>query len=604
MISRKDMLRVCLLGVGLPAVMQAQELRSAPITDIHYEVTFNSETARASQFHVVMSFNADGSEPVILSLPAWTPGSYEIANFARFVSDFSATTGGNAVRWDMIDFDTWRVSPEDPGMITVSFNILADTLDNGMAWAQDDFGFFNGTNAFLYPEGLSLDFPSTVTINTEDDWLVATGMRSGGAPRAYAEQNFHDLVDMPVFVGRFDYDSVEIEGLWYRFATYPEGTMVGTDRQVFWQQIEAMVPPQAAVFGEIPWQTYTTLIVFDPDYPGGSALEHQNSHLAIYTPGFIGNLVFPLITAHEMLHAWNVKRLRPHQMVPYDYSRPQATELLWVSEGITDYYADLALVRGGIVPPQVFYQLTSGKIGDVGSTPPVALEDASLSTWIGPTDGTEYIYYDKGSLAGFMLDIAIRNMTDNRKSLDDVMRDLYHATYKQGRGFTNEEWWRAVRNVTGGRRFDDFYHRFIDGREEYPWDEVLATIGLTLNSQSVQTPWLGISHSATDDGMRINAVSPGSSADQAGVQVGDILVRIGDIDVENQTFGAQFRHRYGNHEPGTAFDIIVRRGDETLTLEAHLRFADNVQVTLEEDPTASARAREIREGILTGTTSR
>ena len=604
MISRKDMLRVCLLGVGLPAVMQAQELLSAPITDIHYEVTFNSETARASQFHVAMSFNADGSEPVILSLPAWTPGSYEIANFARFVSDFSATTGGNAVRWDMIDFDTWRVSPEDPGMITVSFNILADTLDNGMAWAQDDFGFFNGTNAFLYPEGLSLDFPSTVTINTEDDWLVATGMRSGGAPRAYAEQNFHDLVDMPVFVGRFDYDSVEIEGLWYRFATYPEGTMVGRDRQVFWQQIEAMVPPQAAVFGEIPWQTYTTLIVFDPDYPGGSALEHQNSHLAIYTPGFIGNLVFPLITAHEMLHAWNVKRLRPHQMVPYDYSRPQATELLWVSEGITDYYADLALVRGGIVPPQVFYQLTSGKIGDVGSTPPVALEDASLSTWIGPTDGTEYIYYDKGSLAGFMLDIAIRNMTDNRKSLDDVMRDLYHATYKQGRGFTNEEWWRAVRNVTGGRRFDDFYHRFIDGREEYPWDEVLATIGLTLNSQSVQTPWLGISHSATDDGMRINAVSPGSSADQAGVQVGDILVRIGDIDVENQTFGAQFRHRYGNHEPGTAFDIIVRRGDETLTLEAHLRFADNVQVTLEEDPTASARAREIREGILTGTTSR
>ena len=103
-----------------------------------------------------------------------------------------------------------------------------------------------------------------------------------------------------------------------------------------------------------------------------------------------------------MLHAWNVKRLRPHQMVPYDYSRPQATELLWVSEGITDYYADLALVRGGIVPPQVFYQLTSGKIGDVGSTPPVALEDASLSTWIGPTDGTEYIYYDKGSLAGFI----------------------------------------------------------------------------------------------------------------------------------------------------------------------------------------------------------
>lgn len=379
--------------------------------------------------------------------------------------------------------------------------------------------------------------------------------------------------------------------------------MVGRDRQLFWEQLEAMVPPQAAVFGEIPWQTYTTLVVFDPDYPGGSALEHQNSHLAIYTPGFIGNLVFPLITAHEMLHAWNVKRLRPHQMFPYDYSRPQPTELLWVSEGITDYYADLALVRGGIVPPRVFYHLTSLKIGKVSSTRPVALEDASLSTWIGPTDGTEHIYYDKGSLAGFMLDIAIRNMTDNRKSLDDVMRELYDSTYKQGRGFSNEEWWRTVRNVTGGRRFEEFYDRFIDGREEYPWDEVLATIGLTLSSQSDRTPRLGIFTSSTDEGVRITRVEHGSSADEAGIQSGDLLVRIGDIDVEDQSIWPQFHERYANDEPGTAFDIIVRRGSKTLTLPAQLQFAENLQVSLAEDPTASARARQIREGILTGTTS-
>ena len=601
MTNKFKLLGTLLLALFSPGTLNQQSLEVS-ITDVRYDVTYNAENARNGRLHVSMSFRTDSERPVRLSLPIWTPGSYEISNFARYVADFEVTSGGRDVQWDMVDFDTWRISPVGPGVVTVSFDFLADTLDNGMTWLEPDFAFFNGTNVFLYPEDSDLQFSAQVTVNTEDDWLVATGMHSTGTPRTFAEENFHDLVDMPVFIGRFDYDSLEFDDKLYRLATYPEGAMVGESRETLWRQIELMVPPQAAVFGEIAWETYTTLIVFRPDLPGGSALEHQNSHVGIYANQFMGSPVLPLITAHEMFHAWNVKRLRPQQMVPYDYGTAQPTELLWISEGITDYYANLVMVRSGIMPRQLFYQITSGKISNVMSTPAVALEDASLSTWIGPTDGTEYIYYDKGSLAGLMLDVAIRNMTDNRKSLDDVMREIYHTTYKQGSGFTNEQWWRAVRNVTGGRRFEDFYERFIDGREEYPYEEVFETIGLSIERTTTLVPRLGISLDEDDEGVLITGITPGSPAAAAGVESGDRLLRIGGIRVEDLGYVRRFQARFNDEAAGTGYEVVVRRGSETLTLQAVLAFSEVSRVEIYEDPTASAEARELRAGILTGRT--
>src|SRR5918995_186875 len=205
--------------------------------------------------------------------------------------------------------------------------------------------------------------------------------------------------------------------------------MTGATREQFKDQISRMIPPQAAVFGETPWDTYTNLLIFDRSYGGGSALEHANSHVGIYNPQFIGTPLLASITAHEIFHSWNVKRLRPSEMWPYRYDAAQQTTWLWVSEGITDYYADLALVRGGIVDSAQFMGLTNDKMTEVQQAPPTALEDASLSTWIGPTNGTRYLYYPKGSLAGFMLDILIRDASDNRRSLDDLMREVYRASY-------------------------------------------------------------------------------------------------------------------------------------------------------------------------------
>lgn len=592
------------VAAALPATAQESAgapPRSAPISNVRYEVTFDRAAAASRRLRVAMTFDVDGPGPVLLSLPAWTPGAYEISNFSRWVTGFSAQGGGGTpLRWDEIDFDTWRIDARGSRAVTVRFDYVADTLDNAMSWTRPDFALFNGTNLFLYPEGRPLEFAAQVTIRTESDWRVATGMprnQTGGAA-TYAASNYHDLVDMPFFVGRFDVDSAQIAGRWTRLATYPVGSVSGSYRSTVWDQLRRMIPPQVAVFGgEVPWDTYTILQVADTAYAGASGLEHQNSHVDVLTPRALGSDFLPSLYSHEIFHAWNVKRLRPQDLWPYAYDRPQPTTLLWVSEGITDYYADLALVRGGVIDASGFYSTTAGKINEVNDVPAVALEDASLSTWVHPVNGTGYIYYPKGSLAGFMLDILIRDGSDNRRSLDDVMRELYTSEYKRGSGFTNAEWWAAVSRAAGGRSFDTFYDRYIDGREPFPWDSILPMAGL--RAMRDPQPRLGIFTAPDSSGIRITQLEPGGAAAEAGAREGDYLLAVGDILVTDPEFGVRFRERFARAAEGSPITLRVRRVGQPLTLNARLRFSPGA-VRIVPEANASAKAQRIREGILAG----
>ena len=583
------------------------EVVSAPISNVRYTVTYDHATARDRAIHVAMTFDVAGGAAVLLSLPAWTPGAYEISNFAKRVMGFSAhaTRAGvisDTLDWDKVDYDTWRVQPGNARSITVSFSFLADTLDTAAAWATADFVMFNGTNVFLYPEGRPAEFAATVVVVTEPGWKVATGMKpstTASAPRSYSAPNYHDLVDMPFMVGVFDLDSARIADRWTRLATYPARSVSASQRAEIWRVLEKIIPPQVAVFGEVPWDSYTVMQVADSSFPSASGLEHQNSHVDVITPLAIGHPFMPSLYAHEVFHAWNVKRLRPAELWPYRYDRAQPTTLLWMSEGVTDYYADLSLARGGVSTPAGFYETTTAKIQKVDNLPPVALEDASLSTWIQPMEGTGDIYYDKGSLVGLMLDITIRDATDNRRSLDDVMRDLYTTTYKRGTGFTAAQWWAAVSRAAGGKSFDDFHRRYVDGRERFPWETLLPLAGMRIAADTIRVPVIGVTTQGDSSGIRVVEILPGSAAEAAGVREGDYILAVGDIIVDDPNFGEQFRARYAN-QAGAAIPLRVRRGAETLTLQARVEFSIQVQRRVEEDPSASAKAARIRNGILRG----
>jgi predicted metalloprotease with PDZ domain len=582
----------------------AQQPQSRPaITGIQYEIAFDSSTAARRQASIAMRFQAGAAGPVLLSLPSWTPGAYGVSNFARNVHAFGASAGGRELSWDKTDYDTWRVRVTGPGPVEVRFQFLADSLDNAMAWSTPDFLLVNGTNVFLYPEGLGLDFPAQVSVRTSAGWRVATGMATEGSGFRYRAGNFHDLVDMPFFIGRIDIDSAQVDGRWHRLATYPAGAMRGLGREVLWGHIRKMMPPMAAVFGETPFEHYTTMLIFEGSYGGGSALEHQNSHVGIYNPQFIGTPLLASITAHEIVHAWNVKRLRPAELVPYRYDVPQPTPLLWVSEGITDYYADLALVRGGIVDSTVFLNITSGKIQNVAALPPVALEDASLSTWIEPTDGTSHVYYDKGSLAGLLLDILIRDASDNRRSLDHVMRSLYDSTFKRGRGFTTEEFLATARRAAGGRSFAEYHAKYIDGREPYPWAEVGRLAGMIFVTDSQRVLRVGVNTASDGTKIVVTDVVPDGAAAAAGMLPGDELVRLGDVQVKDQSFGEEFRTRYASAADGTSIPVVVRRDNAERTLTLAIRRVIETDSHLVYDRQASPKAARVRAGILRGTTA-
>lgn len=580
----------------------AQSERPLPVQKIEYQVTFDSATAQTRTLKVGMTFSTSGAGSVLLSLPEWTPGAYEVGNFARFIDAFSATEDNAQIDWDKADKDTWRVRVPRAGRVSVSFEYKADSLDNANAWSKSNFAFFNGTNLFLYPEGMGMEFGATVSVKTSPAWKVATGMKITGT-NTYSASTYHDLVDMPFFVGEFDIDSTTIAGKPFRFASYPSGSITPVVRNGIFDQLSKIVPFQAMVFGDVPWESYTIFEVSDSEFSLGAAsgLEHQNSHLDIISPVVLGNPILASLYAHEIFHAWNVKRLRPAEMTPYQYDREQPTPLLWISEGVTDYYADLSQVRGKTITPRGFYGTTTEKIEHVSETVPISLEDASVSTWVKPVNGTDDIYYDKGSVAGLLLDIIIRDASDNKRSLDTVMRELYETTYKKGKGFTNDEWWSAVSRAAGGKSFAEFERRYVDGRDPFPYDSILPLGGLKLFVERTVKPSLGISVSEDQDGLRVEQVVVAGPGATAGVKLGDYLLKVGELDAGDPAFQEKFNAKYAGMAPGGTVPIEIRRGTQRIKLNAPVRFTTTEARRLIEVTNASPKAIRVRDGLLNGT---
>jgi predicted metalloprotease with PDZ domain len=596
---RKLGFAVVTLGIFHASPAHGQRV-SAPISSISYEITADSAAVGRRQLGVVMSFNVAGTEPVILSLPAWSPGHYVLLWFSRRVSQFSAQSNGAALDWRKLDFQTWEIKPRAAGTVRVSFNYLADAVDRAVAWTSPNFAFFNGTNLFLYPTGRGFDWPARVSVRTEPSWGVATGMDPAGGLNNFTAGNYHDLTDMPFYVGRFAIDSTQIAGKWVRLAFYPAATLTPARRDRAFGWLQKFVPAHIAVFGEAPYRNYTLFQRSDTVVNGGG-LEHQNSQVDEVTTSGLDNNLSGLYS-HEFFHAWNVKRLRPADLVPYRYDDAQQTTWLWVSEGVTDYYGALGLVRGGVNDSTGFFNFIASEIASVAGAPPTAVSDASFGAWIAPTDGSGGLYYPKGGLTGFLLDIMIRDASDNRMSLDNVMRRLYDATYKHGRGFTGAEWWNEVSRAAGGKSFAEFARRYVDGREPLPVDSVFRLAGLSAKSDTIREPRLGISTATDANGVAVTQVSPTGAAAAAGARVGDRIVSLGDVTITNDDSFAAVRTRYVGTTL-TTVPLVVRRGTETITLQLPIRLVTRVQSSVVPIPNASAKALRIRTGILKGSTS-
>ncbi len=519
---------------------------------------------------------------------------------------------GRALDWDKIDKDTWRIAARGARSVRATIEVWADTLELSMSLLKPDFGFFNGTNFFLFREN-AWGTPAEVRFELPPGWTVTTPLRRSSD--LYRAADYDELVDAPTFVGRFAADSVTVDGATIVVAVYPESHFRGRVRQRFLENVRKIASAQHKLFGGPPYDRYVLLLYLEtgPIHFGGG-LEHSFAQLDILpalafadTAGNFGPFVFPLV-AHELYHAWNVKRIRPAELWPYDYRIEQFTPLLWVSEGITEYYASVTLARAGIWNVSDFWENVGDNLSTVeGEDRIEAVEDASLNTWIDPIFISDSYYYPKGSLLGLLLDIKIRNATDNRASLDDVMRRLYSDFYLKRRGFTTSDLLGILASYLGAEETRRFYRAYVDGRQSLPYRETFALAGVRYVADSVRGPFLGV---ATDlaaeegPGARIVQVLPGSAAEAAGLVPGDQLIKVGDVAVGDALWAARFRGLY-HDRVGEPLTLEYERDGQARTGQTTVRLGllgVRHRVTLLDE--IPEKARRIREGILSGTTRR
>lgn len=575
---------------------------------VRYEVSVTSPAAR--QFHVAAEFPAAGKDTLFVSLPAWSPGSYEIQNYARYVHGFTAkSVAGQALRWDRGDKDTWRVVTGGgrSDRVIVEFDFLADTIDLSLARVTDDFAQFLGTNLFLFEEG-QLARPAEVRFRVPAGWQVASALQ-GPVNGVYRAADYHELADAMTFIGRYSADSLQVDGKWIRIVVWPAADYTPAVARNIRRGVERLAPVQNRIMGGAPYDVYTVFynVIHEPVNFGGG-LEHSVSQYDIMpanafadAAGNLGDFMYPLLS-HEFFHMWNVKRLRPVELWPYDYREEQYTPLLWWSEGVTDYYGDLSNLRAGLWDQMQFLQSVHSNIEIVESAPePWSAEDGSAATWIHEVYiNSSQLYYPKGSLLGLLLDISIRDATDNAHSLDEVIRALYAKYYRQNKGFSTADLLAELR-AAGMPDVDDFYRRYIDGRDSLPYERILPRGGISLARQRVSMPFLGVSTGNTESGdLQVQAVTPGSAAEAAGVEPGDVLVRVGNIPVNtDHDWGAAYRTEYAT-KVGQPLTITVRRGGRDVTLSTTVRERASMSYRIGRVQNPTPKQAKIWQGLVSG----
>jgi len=469
-------------------------------------------------------------------MPVWTPGYYSVFDFAANVQDFRAEDGrGNPLKWEKTANNTWTVQSENAAAIVVHYNVKAAASFVANSRLDENKGYIVPTDVCLYVDGL-IQHPVTLNINLNPQWnTIATGLDpvSADRPHIYFVPNFDVLYDSPIMMGNLEsLPPFEIQGVPHYFIGYDLGTF---DHEHFMNDLKSAIEEGIAIIGEIPYRHYTFIGIG----PGLGGIEHLNSASLSFSgehlEGKTERTRSLLYLAHEYFHLYNVKRIRPIALGPFDYDKPNLTNMLWVSEGFTVYYEYLMLARAGLITQQQFLEKIQEHITSYESNTGRFFQSATQSsydTWKqGPFGGSEergnvrktISYYNKGPILGFLLDLKIRHETQNKKSLDDVMRTLYFTYYKdKQRGFTDDEFRQVCENVAGCDLTELF--EYASTTREIDYSKYLVYAGLELEEfKKLPDAYLGIIAEDQEDKLVVAAVEPGSPAQKVGVTAQDII---------------------------------------------------------------------------------
>jgi predicted metalloprotease with PDZ domain len=485
-------------------------------------------------FHVTFRSEGLGGGVRDFLMPAWMPGFYRIMDYEKNVSGFRAADGaGRPLGWEKVTRNTWRVVCPDSSPVVLDYDVFGNVPFVAQNYLDGGRAFIAPPGMFVYPAG-RLDHPVTVTIQLPGGWTrIATGLDPvAGRPGTFAAPDFDTLFDSPFLLGSQEAMRFEVKGVPHEAVI--EDVPAGVDRKKMADDLKRIVTAATDLMGDIPYDHYTFLLMGR----GNGGIEHANSAACSFNgKGLVDEKDYRgwlSYISHEYFHAFNVKRVRPLALGPFDYETENLTDMLWVSEGLTVYYEDIVMVRAGLMTPGRYLERMQEAMTHFENTPGrryMSATESSLGTWSGSGFGgdrnTTISYYDNGAMLGAMLDLEIRNDSGNRKSLDDVMRTLYRK-YAKGakRGFTDAEFRAACEEAAGTSLAEVF--ECASTSKDVDYARYFAYAGLQVVDKPGEAPGacLGVNTREVGGKLLVSGTSEGSPAAEAGLAEGDEILEL------------------------------------------------------------------------------
>jgi predicted metalloprotease with PDZ domain len=486
------------------------------------------------------------SDRIEIQLPAWRPGRYELANFAKNVQKWEAfDIYGNTLFSKKITKDLWEVKTKGNSTIHIRYNYFSNEINAGSSYLDDKQLYVNGVNCFLYiPE--RMNEKCVLELNVPEDYEVASGLKEVSKHK-FECADFHQLVDSPFIASNSLQHHSYIESgvkfhFWFQGQCKPDFQLLETDFRKFSKaQIEK--------FGDFPVNEYHFIfqILTHRTYHG---VEHYNSTVISLGPsydimkkeGWYNELLG--VCSHELYHTWNVKQIRPTEMLPYDYSKENYTELGYLDEGVTNYYGDKFFLTSGVFDweryAKTFNQLLERHFNNFGVNN-YSVAQSSFDTWLdGYVKGVparKASIYTEGALIAFMTDVFILKNTNNEKSLNNVMKVLYTHFAKRGKGVSDEDYKTVVEEVSGVS-YDEIYNDFLHGTKDYTEaiKRSLNYIGCDLHvvpATNINESHLGFKIKYENSRCLIDSIFPNSIAEENGFSINDELIAINGIKINN-----------------------------------------------------------------------
>ncbi len=522
---------------------------------------------------VTMTAEATGDETEIM-MATWTPGSYLVREYAKFVDRIEARTvkgRGRPMDIEKISKNRWRVDTSRSKQFKVTYRIFCNTLSVRTNYVGHAYAVLNGAPSFLtIPD--QLDRPHTVTLELPDKWKrSATSLTpTGDEPHRYVASNYDELVDSPIVAGNVSFYPFKVAGV--------EHALVNVNEAGYWdgekaaRDLAKVVKAHHDLWGTVPYDRYLFINVIGG---GGGGLEHDNCCLMMSSRwsfrsegGYVGWLS---LASHEFFHTWNIRRLRPKSLVKYDYENEVYTPSLWIAEGVTSYYEDLLLVRAGLMSSDEFLAGMGGSVSQVQrskGSKVQSLRDSSHDAWIkfyrpeSNSSDTTVSYYTKGSVVAFLLDAQIRKESEGQHSLDDVLRKLY-AEHANPVGYLPSDF-RRICSEMAGTDLSDWFSGAVDSTDDLQWQDLCNWYGFQVGDikplkpgeeaskprerKPGRTRWIGIGE-------------PDSPASKAGLSDSDEILAVNDLRLSGG-----INSRIQQFKVGDAVTLLISREDKIMNV--------------------------------------